>query len=203
MSRWASKLAAVTRLSCRPGETDRVFSLLPRLARLSLLGLFVCTLPSCLVDDPPPYTAPKQSPPRLDDVGATPFLNQIIVASYLEKLTFHIPFVSEDAGQDLTAMLLLDYNGSPQIPKVTVPVKPGSLDVEGRTIDLTYNVETTVAPGCHRFTLRVSHTPNFIVGNPPSVFDTQDVAEAYWWANIAVDTASAGTLKDCKDAVSP
>jgi hypothetical protein len=203
MARWAEKLLAVTRVSWHARPDFAVFPPLERLARLSLLPLFVCSLSSCLVDDPPPYAAPKQTPARLDYVGATPLLNQIIVANYLDNLKFSVPFVSEDAGQKVTAMLLLDYTGSPEIPLASVELPPSTLDDDKRAIVITYGVQSTVAPGCHRFTLRVSHTANFDVSNSASVFNTEDLAEAYWWANIAVDAASANTLKDCKDPVKP
>jgi hypothetical protein len=202
MSRWAEKLAAVTPLSWRPRRNSRVFALLPRLARLSLLALAVSTLPSCLVDDPPPYAAPKQTPPRLDTVKALPLMNQILVANKGESIPFLIPVESEDAGQKLSCLLFLDYTGSGGWDRLDgTPLAPATLDDPPRTISLHWDVPNSIVAGCHRITLRVTHEPNLNVNDFPSVYDTHDLAEAYWWANVGVDAASAGLLKDCKDPV--
>lgn len=202
MSRWAEKLAAVTRLSWRPRLDFPVFALPAGLARLSLAVLFVCTLSSCLVDDPPPYVAPTQTPPRIDYVLAEPHLNKIIVVNKGDEvIKFSVPVESEDAGEELSCLVLLDYQGGTDYAYSSGTVLPASTLEKGqRLITLEYRVPTVDA-GCHRLTLRVTHVPNVNLAAFPTVFEKRDLAEAYWWVNIGVDAASANMLKDCPDPV--
>jgi hypothetical protein len=170
-----------------------------RLARLSLGVGWLLMLTSCLVDDPPPFTPPNRTPPRLDYHNALPLLDQVISAKTGETIDFKVPVASEDAGDRLSAMLLLDYRGGPAGFLRAGPVPPSTLDDASRSVTLSFTV-SNISKGCHRFTLRVTHERNIDVNGSPEVFDTSDLAEAYWWANIDVDPAQAGMLLGCPSA---
>ena len=88
--------------------------------------------PAASIDDPAPYTESKQSPPRLDYRDAEPLLDQIIVAQSGETLHFKIPVASEDAGDELSAQLFLDYSGG-----IAAPITPGASDRPSTLDDTT------------------------------------------------------------------
>lgn len=149
----------------------------------------------CLIEDPPPYTQPEQTPPRLDLVAATPPLDQIIVRNTGDVIDFSIPVVSEDAGDRVVAFLQLDMGSPTEDPFVSQGFAPAStLDDLSRKLTLpSYEVKAFLTPGCHRFTLRVSHQLNFTIGT--EVEDPKDVAEVYWWANL--NPENSATLVNC------
>jgi hypothetical protein len=156
-------------------------------------------LSGCLVDDPPPYVAPQQTAPRLDYTEATPGLNQLLVASYPDLITFRVPFTSEDVGEQLYAVLMLDYDGveGEQLTQKFLP--PSTLaDPSRRELSLDWKVQERIVPGCHLFTLRVTHVGS--TGTSSEVFDKKDLAEAYWLANINVTAENANSPMDCPQA---
>src|SRR5882724_7980968 len=165
------------------------------LARLSLLGACVLMLQRCLVDDPAPFPESKQTPPRLDYHNALPLLDQVIFAQNGETLHFSIPVASEDAGDDLSAILVLDYNGGSVGSLSGEAIRPSTLDDTTRSVSLDWNVDRVTA-GCHRVTLRVTHHANLDGNHGPEVFNTADLAEAYWWANIDADPSLGNALVD-------
>lgn len=170
------------------------------LARLSLGAAAVSMLSGCLVDDPPPYIAPQRTPPRLDYSKATPGLDQLIVKNSGELIEFKIPVASEDAGDPLAANLLLDYGGDGTMADF---LRPGTMpastlsDPNPRVFSLPWTVRPALAPGCHRFTLRVTHASNVDLDRPELAIDKSDLAEAFWFANINVAPENAGSLVNC------
>lgn len=167
------------------------------LARLSLAVATLSMLSGCLVDDPPPYPTAQQTPPRLDYTKASPGLDQVLVASFPDVVTFEMPVTSEDAGDGLSAVLLVDYDGQVGDQVSSGHLPPSTLaDTSRRVFSLPWVVPRTLDPGCHRITLRVTHTGN--TGRTYNdVLDTRDLAEAYWFANVNVTPENAGSLLDC------
>src|SRR5688572_20296073 len=90
-----------TRLSYRHRAKVSRCGAFSALARLSLIGLAASMSSGCLIEDPPPYTQPKQTPPRLDLVAAVPPPDQVIVRKTGDLIEFRVPVVSEDAGDRL------------------------------------------------------------------------------------------------------
>jgi hypothetical protein len=177
------------------------------LARPSLLLLGVSMLSGCLVEDPPVYTKPTQTPPRLDLRRATPPPDKIIVAIPGDRIPFHLPFASEDVGDQVRGYLFLDYDPDPDKSNIALDSisVPGSTldDPAERSLNLTYPRVGDDTLGCHRITIRVSHEQNFVRFPYAAVIDNDDVAEAYWWMNV-IDIASGddgSTLKNCPAAV--
>jgi hypothetical protein len=192
----SSPLRSATRLSGFPGLTRR-FPARFVLARLSLLLTSLSMLSGCLVEDPPPYTKPTKTPPRLDLRLATPPPDQIIVAEQGEPIRFHIPFASEDAGELVGAYMFVDYSDT-TLNYVSVP--GSTLDDLSRAIDIDYTAPNGVGVGCHRILVRVSHDGNFARSFPfGTPIDDADVAEAYWWLNV-IDVAAGddgSILRNC------
>lgn len=133
-------------------------------------------LPGCLIDDPPPYTQPKRTPPRLVYHQAAPELGRVIVARAPDLIPFKIPVASEDAGEALTALLYLNQNvaGFSRIASSTI-------DDTTRAVLFNYRVVDGFRSGCYRFTIRVGHESNLPDDRTPPG-DENDLAEAYWLA---------------------
>jgi hypothetical protein len=202
MMLWApQRPSATTRLSWFVSGFSGRFSQFRGLARLSLVALLLSMLSGCLVDDPPPFIAPQKTPPRLDYTQASPGLDQVIVTSYPDLIKFEMPVTSEDAGEPLSAALVLDFDGLDGVPLNSGGYLPASTlaDTSERVFSLPWKVSRQIEPGCHRITLRVTH-----VGNTGSttvdVVDKSDLAEAYWFANINVTPENAGSLVNCPQA---
>ncbi len=152
-------------------------------------------LPGCLIDDPPPYQEPQQTPPRISYPNVLPLLSEVIVARAGDTLAFSVPVSSEDAGEGLNAFLFRDYL-SDVIYLASGTLEPSTLeDTQRLPLQFSWRV-TGVPAGCHRLTLRIGHvsslrTPSFPVSKPA------DLAEAYWWMNLDVDPALGNTLVKC------
>lgn len=202
----APQKLSTTRLSWLGARAARVRSGFPPLARLSLALAGISMLSGCLVDDPPPFTPPRKTAPRLDVRQALPGMDRVIVTRAGELIPFSIPVTSEDAGDPLTAHLLLDYAGDGSIPDFLRPASlpPSTLDnPEPRILKLPWKVRDGVLPGCHLFTLRVTHASNVKEDAPELAIDKADQAEAFWFATINVDPEDAGSLLDCPGVGAP
>jgi hypothetical protein len=184
-----------TCLSGPPLARHAVRSLFVGLARLSLWTACLLMLSSCLVDDPPPYSAPNQTPPRINTRDVRPLLNQFIVTKSTDTLDFIIPFTSEDAGEDLNAVLLIDYDGvkAPIIGAFT-SIQP-STQADVRNLSLSYQV--VASPGCHLITLRLGHTSSLRTAGAHPQTNAADIAEAYWWMFVDVDPSQGTALNAC------
>ena len=151
-------------------------------------------LSGCLVEDPPPYVPPTQTPPRLDSRLAKPPIDQIIVRGQADPIDFSIPFASEDAGDRVLGFLFFDGKQEDN------DTRAGStLDADNRHMDLTYSARSEVAFGCHRVLMRLSHELNFSRTTSGEPIDPSDVAEAHWLVNI-IDLAAGddgSVLRGC------
>ncbi len=177
---------------------------LSSLARLSLVAL-ISMLSGCIVEDPPALREATRTPPRLDNRGARPLLDQIIVARINDTIPFTIPVTSEDAGEGLTGVLLLDYLDDSSVPTVIAPysnLAPSTLDDESeRVFKFDWVVTRLVDPGCHRITLLAGHASTMF--DLKNIVDREDLDVAYWWANIDVTPENANRLQGCPDASRP
>ena len=154
----------------------------------------------CLVEDPPLYTEPTQTPPRINLRLAEPPPDRIILVDKGDPITFYIPVTSEDVGDSLTAAMFLDESVIPIRNFVQIP--GSTLDDVDRRIEIVYPGLAEVGFGCHRIKIRVSHTNNLqLLGEP---INQADVAEAYWWMNV-IDVAAGddgAILRNCLSGVS-
>jgi hypothetical protein len=201
---------ARTRMSGVTTQKRRWHGWFTGLARLSLLLLAPTISSGCLIDDPPPYVAPKQTRALLDWANASPFMEQIIIANDGDAIPFLMPFESEDADEDLYALLLFDFSEGQKGPDQLAATRIAASTLEdknARLIRLTWVVRNGTKPGCHRITLRVTHFDNLASSmangeerGGVDVIDRQDLAEAYWFANVNVPASMANQLVDCPSA---
>jgi hypothetical protein len=165
------------------------------LARLSLGLMATAMLSGCLVEDPPEYTAPTRTPPRLNLTQTLPPIDQIRVAQLDEVVDFQIAVSSEDAGVLVRGYLMIDYRGGVEwstwagdfVPASTLADDTRKLNFHPTVTQERFGGED--ATGCHRITLRVAHGDSFDYSHLPVVTNQEDVAEAYWWLNV-IDPSS-------------
>jgi len=190
---------SATRLSWLEPRRSRRLGRFVGLARLSLGVAIISMLSGCLVDDPPPLVAPKKTKPFLDNSNIHPGVDQLIVTNSGELVMFTIPVKSEDAGDPLFAILLFDYTPDSDMvePAGSVPMPASTFDDTSRVFTLPVTVRPDIKPGCHRYTLRVTHQSNIVPGHSDRVINKADLAEAFWLANINVPPENAGQLVNC------
>lgn len=156
-------------------------------------------LNACLVDDPPEYRAGgRRTPPVLQlNESAPSVLYPIEVRrdDGIGTLDLSVPVRSEDAGDNLLAVLFFDY-GTRCDQRDIVELPARTFDV-ARTIKTTFSYGSLTVTGCHTLTLVVFHESNLTFGQGAclSSADPSDVALATWW--VSVDPATPGVLDGC------
>ena len=169
------------------------------LAHMSLCAVLSSMMPACLIEDPPPYREPQQTPPWLDLRRAVPLIDQVLVRTTGEHVPFNVPVRSEDAGDGLVAYLVLNWVGDGSDFKRVVAVaqvEASTLDDVSRELVFNWSIDSVeVEDGCQRLTLLVTHRSN--IDLELAMLDKGDLAMAVWWANINTDTAASGMLQNC------
>lgn len=169
--------------------------LVSRLAALALTASLAAVTSACLVTSVDSFPDPPSTPPFLSGARATPDLNQIVLVpnpQTADPITFSAYVRSEDAGAELQALLVADWPSlSGTIDYTTLSA--GSFDQE-RKIEFTWNprsptVGSPISPGCHAFTLIVSHRFNFTPNTVPARFDDAD--SLVWWVFIGDPSSDA------------
>ena len=157
-------------------------------------------LSGCLASDPPTYGKAEQTPPYLDLTAADPDVYHVLVESSQSSREINVPFRSEDAGEEIFAVLILNYdpNVAPggQLQTFRL-VPPGTFD-QDRKISLTWVVPEIVSQDtCQQLTLLVDHRSAFDENtNRPK--PSSEPAVATWWVNI--DGTAPGGLSGCPNS---
>ena len=156
----------------------------------------LCAVGSCLGPEPPEYKNPDKTPPVLLLAQADPSITQIVSnKSSGDTVPITVPLRSEDFGEDLAALLYLDYDlpgEARQAPFLTL-IEPSTFD-DRRDISLSWTVPSGKA-GCHQLTLVVSHFSS-LDRQTQEPLDESDVALATWWVRIDDENETA-TLASC------
>lgn len=202
--------AGATRLSWLARPPARQSGMFQALARLSLVFATTSIMAGCVIEDPPPYTPPKRTAPRLDLLQALPDIDRVIVVPESDtnppSVKITVTVSSEDAGEELTAFLLLNHEDDGRAAESVdvATIRPGTLDEPPRTIELDWTIPPKTT-GCQRLTLLVSHTSNFSVTALAVPRDKADAAQGVWWLNVIPAPGSGGVVQPCPPttAVSP
>ncbi len=199
---------AATALSGRAPRRRRIAGVL-RLARLSLLGSSIMLLASsCIVADPPEYQSPARTRPALDVYKATPTTSLVLVVNTNDLVKISVPLRSEDAGEQLTGVFLVDYNaGSSGLLQNVQKIAASTYANDQRAVTLDWTVPSLPVHGCHLLSLIVAHESSFML-NPSYVLNadaaSSDAAIINWWMNVDVDAGTpASTLEHCPTAGIP
>jgi len=179
------------------------------LARDSLTyGAIVCATSSCLVTSSPDYTPPERPRPQLIAVlPATELLRVVDNAGVSQPVSFSADLISEDAGDDLHPVLLVDYGiagpgGEPWRQALQQTAIEAGTRTEGpRRISFPWTPQTNIVGfGCHTVTLLVTHEPTrenpefWCPKNP------DDVATLTWFTTVcdgSLPESDQCTYDDC------
>ena len=188
-----------TRLS-RQSRLGRPIRAVSHLAWRSLgAAVLMLTSQGCIVADPPEYREAVQTRPLLEVYKATPAINDIVTWSTTNPaVTFTIPVLSEDAGNNLRACAFTDYGVTGVARLVNAHPVPASTSAKSR--DIVFSWRPEVSNGCHIFTIIVAHESSFSAGDsneldPKTAGD--DAAIVSWWAEINPDKSMPNTLTNC------
>ncbi|MBW2453696.1 MAG: hypothetical protein JRI68_04260 [Deltaproteobacteria bacterium] len=174
------------------------------MARTSLLVLGVVVSSSaCLVTGSPDFSPPERTRPQLIAVTpTTEFIRPAFVDGAFQPSTIAAEVLSEDAGEPLEAVLLVDYGylASDNTPwRDSAPVDdiaPGTLSEGPRPINVTWTPRSFIQPGCHTVTLLVTHqkraqNPGYWCPAEPDDYDTLT-----WFVALCEDLATCD-YSDC------
>ncbi|MEO8980149.1 MAG: hypothetical protein ABI548_11275 [Polyangiaceae bacterium] len=159
-----------------------------RLARVSLFcGWIMLLASSCIVAGPPENRNPAQTRPTLDVYQATPSASRVLVVHTNDLVKISVPLRSEDAGEALRGVFLVDYNaGSLGLLQNSQDIAASTYADDGRQVTLDWTVPSLPPPGCHLLSLIVAHDSSF--GSNPNYVLKQDAANRdaaviNWWLN--------------------
>jgi hypothetical protein len=176
-------------------------------ARCSLvfLGVMALTTTGCLVTDSPEFPEPKRTPPFLTNFDPSPAEIQTIPVrpgtnpndrNYLPAyVSFDV--VSDDLGDDLEALVLLDFQGPDRPPArelcPSIPsIPPATLQSTGRNVRCDFTL--TVAAGCYTVTAVVSHDFRRLSTQPVT---EGDVFRTTWIYQVGVDLTDPDPYAKC------
>jgi hypothetical protein len=157
---------------------------------------------SCLVLDTPEAVPAERGRPQILPITPTgEFLRVVRTATTTSPLSLSFQVVSEDLGEPLVPVLLVDYGvegpgGEPwQDDQQQSVIDAGTLAQGARTESATWN--PSVELGCHTVTLLVTHQPT--EQNPFywCPLDPNDVDTITWFTTICQDTTDACTYDEC------
>jgi hypothetical protein len=179
-------------------------------ARTSLLCVFVLTgATSCLITDTPSFEPPKRTRPQL--LESTTPTSQVVKLVKGETGTidpspalFSADVISEDAGQNLQPVLLIDYgqgDGGDLSPpwksfEVGNIVPAGTLQDGRREVgSIPWSQVGQREPGCHTVTMLITHEPKQKLPDFWCPKDADDFDTLTWFAVIC--TKDAMDEDDC------
>jgi hypothetical protein len=205
--------------SVRPGPRDlRTQTVVLRaLARVSLgcLAMLLVGAPACLITADPDFTPPARSRPEIitsDACPPSPAVGKVALfqptppnSSYT-PIEFSACVVSEDAGQDVQTVLLIDYGDDSGVALGPYrwaipgePLKAATLADGPREITIKWLPQKQEPPGCHTVTLLVTHQFQQINGIYHCPADANDAATLTWFAYVCDQTA----IESCGAMICP
>lgn len=143
------------------------------------------TSASCLVTSSPEFEDPEQTPPELIAATAKPELQSILVIPAGEAVTFSAEVRSaQDLGEDILVKLYVDYGvesaGQPFTNAINGAEVPVATAGQPRTASVRVS-PNALPPGCHTFTLMVSHAFDQLTECPE---DLDDSSHLTWHALV-------------------
>ncbi len=167
------------------------------MARGSLLATSVVAS-ACIAAPPPDFEPVTQTAPILLLDSASPPVDEFLRDPPGTTISFKVPFVSEDVGEDLLGALHLDY-GTPasEFLRASARLPSGVLKDKDRAVEINWRVEPTLT-GCHSLTILVSHFSNFDFSNLEPT-NKDDVGRVTWWLDVGGLGAS---VADCPGGAS-
>ena len=174
------------------------------MARTSLLLLGVLASSSaCLVTGSPDFSPPERTRPQLIAVTpTTEFIRPAFIDGAFQPITLEAELLSEDGGDDLEPVLLVDYGfagpgGDPWRDfAVADIIAPGTLSEGPRPLSISWTPRTFIQPGCHTLTLLVTHQAR---GSTPGYYcpaEPNDYATLTWFVALCEELSTCD-YSDC------
>lgn len=160
--------------------------------RLALLA----TASACIGcwDPPPTYDSLQQIPPFIQVGDVDPPVHSIVAVLPERTLEIHVPFRSEDLGDNVIGFARLDDSLGRSVQIAAFQLPPSTLDDLTRALDTTLDL-TVAGGGCHRLTLTLTHRGNVELHVlQPSLAD-----QVVWWLDVPFEDGSDRdpTLSEC------
>ncbi len=174
------------------------------MARTSLVLLGVlATSSACIVTGSPDFSPPEKTRPQLIAVTpTTEFIRPAFVDGAFQPTTLQAELLSEDGGDNLQPVLLIDYgfDGPGDVPwRHAAPVDviaPGTLSEGPRPLSISWTPPSFIQPGCHTLTLLVTHEAR---GSNPGFWcpaDPDDYATLTWFVALCEELSTCD-YSDC------
>jgi hypothetical protein len=164
----------------------------------------------CLVPEPEPFREPERTPPFLEHAEAVPPVEVFVELKTDDPVTqFTIPVRSEDLGEELTALVYLDFGLASERFVYNLSEAPSTFDDPGRSIDFPYSPRAgdclkpsgEEAGCCRQLTLLVMHDasvdPTAVPQRPDQTKSIGDLAIAVWWLAIDAPEGDPTSIGAC------
>jgi hypothetical protein len=170
--------------------------------------LLVCSalLSGCLLTSSGDFPERAPTRPYLSSADATPPISSLVLVADGGTRPFRTQVASEDNGTPLQVLLVADWKTPQEILIQSTEVAAGSFDIARRIgADWTPGSRGekggVVAPGCHSFSLVVSHRFDRVSPTLPVRVDDYDFLT--WWVllrDLQDPTSDAALLGTCPRA---
>jgi len=170
-----------------------------KLGVLALSTLATLSTTGCIVADAPNYSAPQRSPIFLFNPRPTPGSLQFLTREPADPVAFGATVRSEDAGEQLYAVLYFDYKHEGEYVHDETPLQPLTIEQERPIAFYVAGSRTFLQPKtCHTVTLMVMHLSSYDQQTNQFKGPPDDLASVTWFASV--DDDGTILLKDCPTA---
>lgn len=162
---------------------------------LSLPWLLSAGLTGCFAP-PPELSQPEQTSPFIITAQATPPLAMVHKLPADGVFQFSVPFISEDVGEELRAVLYQDLSPGDSDPVV---VYRASIAAGTSMDEREVGSGVPLAPiplGCHSLTLMITHESNLDFFDSPLPIAPALAASVIWWLDVA-DAENPTLIDSC------
>lgn len=176
------------------------------------LALSSLLLGGCLVTSPGDFPERAPTKPYLSSADASPPISELQIVAESDLRQFRTVVSAEDDGVPLQVLLVADWKTSRELIVQSNEVPPGTFDTprriggDWRPGSFTES-GPRIAPGCHSFTLVVSHRFDRFAETAPARLNDYDFLT--WWVlvrDLEDPTSDAALLARCPgeaDRVAP
>jgi hypothetical protein len=152
----------------------------------------------CLIAEAPDYGEPRRTTPMIDHQSVEPkpwFVVEVTPDS--PEFTFQMTVRSEDAGEGLLAVPVLNYDVEGREEVLFAFEAPARAADQPKTVTVKIPLAQLLPLGCHTVTVLVMHTSSFdyTTGLPREVVSDGDVASITW--RVQATTPPDGQEKPC------
>ncbi len=145
-------------------------------------------------DPPPTYDSLQQIPPFIQVGEVNPPIHSIVAVPPERTLEIHVPFRSEDLGDNVIGFAHLDDASGRRVQIGAFQLPPSTLDDATRALDTTLDL-TIASGGCHRLTLTLTHRSNVQL----ELIESSLADQVVWWLDVPFEDGSEHdpTLSEC------